>query len=268
MNTKSNSTLKVLEKTLRRRNYAENTITAYVHYCRVFLLSFDRDAHHISAREAKKYLENYMYSSISQQNQIISAVKFLYRNVLGSKLRDLKIIRPRKNKTLPLIIDQQELISKIESISNLKHRAIIQLAFSTGMRVSEITNLKIKDIDSARMVVNVRQAKGNKDRIVKLSNGCLKLLREYYKEYKPTEYLFNGQSKPTYSHGSCRNIVKKYIGEGFKFHSLRHSSLTCMIENGTDVSIVQKMAGHSRLSTTAGYLHLTKNTIQNVYAPI
>lgn len=268
MNEKSKSTLEVMKKTLRRRNYSENTIKTYIHYCAVFLNNFNKDAHHISVKEAKRYIENYNYSSCSQQNQIINAIKFLYKEVLGSKIRDLKIVRPRKSKSQPLIIDQGELIRKISEIENIKHKAIIQLTFSTGMRISEVLNLKIEDVDSKRMVINVRQAKGKKDRIVKLTDACLCLLREYFKEYNPKEYLFNGQKSGKYSASSCRNIVKKYVGEKYKFHTLRHASLTSMIDNGTDVSLVQKIAGHNRLSTTSLYLHLTNKSMQSVNAPI
>lgn len=143
MNKKSMSTLEVMKKTLRRRNYSEQTVRTYISYTKKFLCSFNKDAYHISIKEAKQYLEDYKYSSVSQQNQIINAVKFLYKEVLGSKLRDLKITRPRKEKRLPRVIDRDFLNEKIGSIKNLKHKAILHLAFSTGMRVSEICNLKI-----------------------------------------------------------------------------------------------------------------------------
>ena len=136
------------------------------------------------------------------------------------------------------------------------------------MRVSEVINLKIEDIDSKRMIINIRKAKGNKDRIVKLTESTLSLLREYYKEFRPKVRLFNGQTKEKYSQTSCNKIVKKYLGDKFYFHKLRHSSLTSMIECGTDVSVVQRIAGHNQLSTTAGYLHITKNTMSSVQAPI
>lgn len=262
------TTLEVMERRMRFRNYSGQTIKTYTSYASKFLNSFESDAYHIPTKEAKKYLENYKYSSVSQQNQIISAIKFLYREVLNSKLRDLKIARPRKEKKLPRVLDKDYLIGCIQKISNLKHKAIIQIAFSTGMRVSEVINLKIVDIDSSRMLINIRGAKGNKDRIVRLTDSTLNLLREYYRKFKPKTFMFNGQFSPKYSSTSCNNIVKKYIGKEYHFHELRHSSLTSMIDCGTDVSIVQKIAGHNSVKTTMGYLHVSKRMIQNVHAPI
>lgn len=268
MNKKGKSTLEVFKKTLRRRNYSEQTVKSYSSYVSKFLDSFDEDAYHIPIKTAEKYLEDYRYSSVSQQNQIINAIKFLYREVLGSKLRDLKIVRPRKEKKLPRIIDKDFLIKKIEAIQNLKHRAIIQLAFSTGMRVSEVINLKIVDIDSKRMIINIKNAKGNKDRVVPLSEGTLNILRLYFKEYNPVKYMFNGQFSNKYSSGSCNKIVKKHIGNEYHFHLLRHSSFTSMLEAGTDLRVIQSIAGHLSSKTTEIYTHVSKTLINQVATPM
>lgn len=267
MNKKGLSTLEVMRKTLRRRNYSEQTIKTYCSYVDKFLNNYNKDVYHISVRDAKKYLENYEYSSVSQQNQIINAIKFLYREVIGSKLRDLKVIRPRKEKKLPRVIDKGVLNKQIAEIKNLKHRAILHTAFSTGMRVSEICNLKIKDIDSSRMLITVVSGKGRKDRLVPLSNNTLCLLREYYKEYKPTEYMFNGQSKPTYSSTSCNAIVKKYLGIDKHFHLLRHSSATAMLEAGTDLRYIQSILGHENIKTCQIYTHVSKPMLNQIQTP-
>jgi site-specific recombinase XerD len=160
------------------------------------------------------------------------------------------------------------MVRRIKEIENLKHKSIISLAYSTGMRVSEVCNLKIADIDSARMIINIRNAKGRKDRIVPLSEYVLGILREYFKEYKPVEYLFNGQFDLQYSHRSCNQIVKKYLGEATHFHLLRHSSFTALLEQGTDLRIIQKLAGHSSSKTTEIYTHVSRNLISSICTPI
>jgi site-specific recombinase XerD len=211
---------------------------------------------------------NYEYSSVSQQNQIISAVKFLYREVLNNKLRDLKITRPRKEKKLPKVIDKDFLVEKIKSIPNKKHRAIIQLGYSIGLRVSEVINLKIEDIDSNRMIVHIKNAKGRKDRVLPLSKNTLEVLRDYVRQFKPKEYLFNGSKSPKYSAASCNKIVKKYLGKSYHFHLLRHSFATALLEGGTDLRIIQKMLAHSSSKTTEIYTHVSKNLISSVVTPM
>jgi site-specific recombinase XerD len=136
------------------------------------------------------------------------------------------------------------------------------------LRVSEICNLKISDIDSKRMLIHVKNAKGRKDRIVPLSVNILELLRSYFREYKPNVYLFNGQSSPQYSHRSCNQIVKKYIGEDYHFHLLRHSSFTALLESGTDLRIIQQIAGHSSSKTTEIYTHVSNNLLSQIQLPL
>jgi len=268
MNKKSISTLEKMRKIMRVRNYSEQTIVSYCGYVEKFLGSYNKDPYHISLLDAKNYLQDYDYSSVSQQNQIISGVKFFYREIIGSKLKTLKIIRPRKEKKLPQAIDNIELLSKIDRISNLKHKSIISLAYSTGMRVSEVINLKISNIDSSRMLILIENGKGRKDRYVPLSENILKLLRLYFKQYRPQVYLFNGQKGKMYSATSCNKIVKKYIGESYHFHQIRHSAFTTILENGTDLRIIQVIAGHSKLETTAIYTHISKQLLSNVKLPI
>ena len=135
-------TLEKVSKFMRFRNYSENTISTYISYISKYLNTFTKDVYHISVKDAKNYLENYNYTSRSQQNQIINAVKLLHREILGSKLNTLKITRPRKQKSLPRIIDGNLLKSQILSIENLKHKAILSLGFSCALRVSEVINVE------------------------------------------------------------------------------------------------------------------------------
>jgi site-specific recombinase XerD len=137
-----------------------------------------------------------------------------------------------------------------------------------GLRVSEVINLKIEDIDSSRMIIHIKSSKGKKDRIVPLSPNILALLREYYREYRPSVYLFNGQKSLQYSSTSCNNLVKKYIGNQYHMHLLRHSCFTNLLENGTDLRIIQKIAGHSSSKTTEIYTHVSNQILQKVNLPL
>lgn len=258
----------ITEQKLYYFRYSKNTIETYLHYVNRFENWVNKHHSRLTAKDVQTYISNYKFTSSSQQSQIISALKFAWEKGLGKKYLKIDFKRPRKEKRIPRIIDKDFLIRKIKAITNKKHRAIIQLAFSTGMRVSEVINLKIKDIDSDRMVIRIHNAKGNKDRIVKLTEQTLEVLRSYFREHQPITYLFNGQFGGKYSSGSCNKIVKKYLGDDYHFHLLRHASLTSMIDCGTDVSIVQKIAGHNSLKTTSGYLHVSKRMINKVYAPI
>lgn len=268
MNVKSLSTLKKFKNILRVRNYSQNTIINYCSHIKEFLSNFNSDIYHISVDDVLTFMNNKKFSSVSQQNQYISSIKLLYSTLLGHKIKINTITRPRNEKRLPQIIDKDFLLNKINEIKNIKHKAIISLTYSTGLRVSEIINLKISDVDSKRMIIIVKQGKGRKDRIVPLSLNILTLLREYYKTYKPIEYLFNGQNSLRYSTTSCNKIVKKYLGNDIHFHLLRHSCFTTLLENGTDLRIIQKIAGHNNIKTTEIYTHVSTNLLNNVQLPI
>jgi site-specific recombinase XerD len=169
---------------------------------------------------------------------------------------------------LPRVIDGEFIKQQLYKIENLKHKAILTLTYSVGLRVSEIINLKIEDIDSKRMLIYIKNAKGRKDRVVPLSKNVLELLRIYFKEYRPIEYLFNGQFSNQYSIGSCKKIYKRYIDSNSSIHTLRHSSFTNLLESGTDLRIIQKIAGHSSSKTTEIYTHVSNRLLNKVNLPI
>lgn len=212
--------------------YSKNTVESYKHYVEKFLISVNKYPQHLVSSDFQNYLNNYIFSSTSQQNQIINAIKFLYEKVLDKKYSKIDFSRPRREKRLPRVINKSFLLNIIPKIENLKHRAIISLAYGTGMRVSEVCDLKIEDIDSDNMIVRINQAKGRKDRIVPLSQNNLDLLRSYFMEFRLKIYLFNGQNSLQYSHNSCNEIVKKYLGGDYHFHLLRHSYATTLLESG------------------------------------
>ena len=249
-------------------NYSPRTIKTYLNYIDRFINAVNKPHDKLNSSDFQSYLDNYCFTSVSQQNQIINSIKFLYEKVLDKKYSKINFTRPRSEKHLPQVIDKEFLLSKISKIENLKHKTIISLAYSVGLRVSEIINLKISDIDSKRMIININQAKCKKDRIVPLSPTMLKLLREYYKEYKPITYMFNGQSSIRYSSTSCNQLVKKYLGNEYHFHLLRHSCFTSLLESGTDVRIIQKLAGHSNVKTTEIYTHVSNQMLSKINLPI
>jgi site-specific recombinase XerD len=268
MNPKGESTLKICEQKLKYLNYSKRTSQNYLSHIRKFLISQEKSAIHLNSEDFQRYLDTYKFTSISQQNQVINAIRFLYKFGLGRKYEKVSFKRPKSEKKLPRVIDGEFIKSKLESIQNLKHRALLTITYSVGLRVSEVVNLKIEDIDSKRMLIHIKNAKGKKDRIVPLSKRVLDLLREYYVEYRPQVYLFNGQNSDQYSIGSCQRIYKKYIDQGSSIHTLRHSAFTNLLENGTDLRIIQKIAGHSSSKTTEIYTHVSNQILSKVNLPI
>lgn len=268
MNKKGSSTLKICEQKFKYLNYSTKTIKVYSYYINEFLLNQDKSTQHLNSDDFQNYLINYKFTSVSQQNQVINAIRFLYKEVLGKKYDKVSFQRPRSEKKLPKVINSELIKSKLLEIKNIKHKAILTLIYSVGLRISEVVNLKIEDIDSKRMVIHIKNAKGRKDRIVPLSEKVLDLLRLYYKEYKPKIYLFNGQNSVQYSIGSCQKIYKKYIDDKTSIHCLRHSFATNLLENGTDIRIIQKILGHSNVKTTEIYTHVSKNLLSKVVLPI
>ena len=259
---------RIAEQKMNYFNYSPRTIEVYLHYIQKFIEHAGKHHSRITAMDFQNYLNGFKFSSISQQNQVINAIKFLYEKVLDRKYDKIDFQRPRREKHLPQIIDKDLILNKLATMQNKKHKAIIMLAFSVGLRVSEVINLKIEDIDSKRMIINVRQAKGRKDRVVPLSQNVLNMLREYFKEYKPKQYLFNGQFELRYSATSCNQIVKQHLGDKFHFHLLRHSSFTSMLESGVDLRIIQKIAGHQNVKTTEQYTHVSNQLLSKVALPI
>ena len=261
--------IKICEQKFIYLNYSPRTSENYMYHIKEFVKSIGgKQIIHLNSKDFQTYLDTYSFSSISQQNQVINAIRFLYKFGLDKKYDKVSFKRPRSEKKLPQIIEKQFLLDRIAKIENKKHKAIIALAYSTGMRVSEVCNLKIGDIDSKRMIITIRQSKGRKDRIVGLSQKILEILRIYFTEYRPKEYLFNGQFDLQYSPTSCNQIVKKYLGKEYHFHLLRHSNATALLESGTDLRIIQKHLGHASSKTTEIYTHVSTAILQNMALPI
>ena len=261
--------IKICEQKFIFLNYSPRTKDNYLSHIKDFLNSLDdKQVIHCSSKDFQSYLDNYKFTSISQQNQVINAIRFLYKYGLNKKYDKVSFKRPKSEKKLPKVIDHNHIISQLDKIQNLKHKSILSLAYSVGLRVSEIINLKIQDIDSKRMIIHIKNAKGKKDRIVPLSQNILLLLREYYKQRKPKEYLFNGQNSNQYSIQSCQKLYKIYIDKNSSIHTLRHSSFTNLLESGLDLRIIQKLAGHNSSKTTEIYTHVSNEILSKVKLPI
>jgi integrase/recombinase XerD len=268
MNAKGVSTLKICEQKLNYLNYSIRTRNNYLSHIGKFLKSQEKSALHLNSQDFQSYLDNYQFTSVPQQNQVINAIRFLYKFGLNKKYDKVSFKRPKSEKKLPKVVDGEFIKTQLSKIENLKHKALLTLTFSVGLRVSEIVNLKITDIDSKRMLIHIKNAKGRKDRIVPLSQNVLTLLREYFTQYKPKEYLFNGQNSTQYSIGSCQKLYKKHIDPTGHIHTLRHSCFTNLLENGTDLRIIQKIAGHSNVKTTEIYTHVSNQVLSKINLPI
>jgi site-specific recombinase XerD len=266
---KNEKIIKICEQKFIYLNYSKRTSDNYLSHIRRFIERIgDKQIIHCNSTDFQSYLDNYKFTSVSQQNQIINSIRFLYKYGLDKKYDKVSFKRPKSEKKLPKVIDGDFIKEQLSKIENLKHKTILSLTFSVGLRVSEVINLKIEDIDSKRMIIHIKNAKGRKDRIVPLSQNILQLLREYYKEYKPNTYLFNGQNNLKYSSGSCNKIVKRYLGEEYHIHQLRHSCFTNLLENGTDLRIIQKIAGHNNVKTTEIYTHVSNQLLSKINLPI
>ena len=250
---------------LTNRNYSKRTVETYVCYLEKFLQEIKKNPYHITTKEIESYLLYKKYSSVSQQNQIIGSLKLFAKYVLNKKSVHLnKIERPRRIKKLPKIINAELLAEKIKGVKNLKHRAILSLGLSCGLRVSEVINLKWLDLDRKENVLNVINGKGNKDRKTILNDDLVQLLENYWLEYRSEEFVFNGQFKKQYSAASIQRIVKKHIHKTASFHLLRHSFATFALDNGTKLAPLSGVMGHNNTKTTEMYYHLSAKSLLTV----
>ena len=255
-----------LEK-LEQKRYSTQTIRTYTSYFQDFAKHFSlKNLEDIGVEEINNYLLGLIRErsiSHSQQNQRINAIKFYYEKVLGREKQYYQVERPRKELKLPDILSKEEIAAMIERTENIKHKCLIVMIYSCGLRRSEVIHLRLGDIDSSRMLIKIRGAKGNKDRYVQLAKGALDLLRKYYEVYRPKTWLFEGQKGGSYSAESIVAIVKLAglragINKNIYPHILRHSFATHHLEQGTDLRYIQVWLGHSSSKTTERYTHVSQ----------
>ena len=267
-----------MEQELILKGYSNKTISTYLNEMKSFLkLIKHHDADSFDEEKLRAYFlycHRVLLLSEATIHSKINALKFYYEQVLKRKKLFLQLPRPKKHLQLPKVISEEKIIKGLLLINNLKHRTLLLLAYSGGLRVSEVVSLQVKDIDSDRMQIFISRAKGKKDRIVPLSKSILELLRKYYKIYKPCLWLFEGQSKGMpYSVRSAQIIFKNaFLKLGLQkkcsFHSLRHSFATHLLENGIDLRYIQELLGHNDIKTTLKYTHVSKNALNLLESPL
>lgn len=211
--------------------------------------------------------------SASHQTVILSSIVKFYK-LLFDKDMNLKHLYPKRNETkLPKFLTKQEVKKLLDITKNLKHRAILTTVYSCGLRLSELLELKISDVKSTDFILVIRQAKGKKDRVVNLSPKLIDLLKFYYKEYRPKEYLFEGQSGGKFSPRSVQQVLKKSLKDAninspATVHTLRHSYATHLLENGVDIRIIKELLGHNNIKTTEIYTHITDVARFQIKSPL
>lgn len=262
---------------MRVRRYSPRTINAYTSLVRTYLEILGKCAPaSVRDEDLTRYINKYYVEkgySRSYQNQVVNALKLYYSAEYGRKIREFIKLRPRPEIKLPNILSTVEVKKLLTSFKNEKHRTIFYLIYAGGMRISEVTHLRVTDIDASRNIIHIRQSKGAKDRDIPLSKKALEQLRTYYKLYKPTEYLFEGQFGGMYSTSSIQTLFRKAlknckIHKKATVHTLRHSYATHLLESGTDLRIIQELLGHKSSKTTEIYTHVSQQTKQKIPNPL
>lgn len=255
------------------KNFSEKTVKIYNATVLYTSNKIGKKPSDITEYDLRSYLlENKKYSS-STRMAIINSFKCYYRLVFDKDFDNKVLPRPKVEQKQPDVLSTEEMQLMISSFSNLKHKAIVSLMYSCAMRVGEVTNLKIKDLDTKNDKIIIKNGKGKIDRIVMLDKSLLKLLREYWHQYKTNEYLFEGAKGLKYSEKSIQTLVKVSaakagIKKKISSHSLRHSCLTQLVKDGVDLRTVQKIAGHKNINTTAGYIKLVDCDILGTISPL
>lgn len=265
------------EAWLKSRRYSSSTIKTYTEAIKVFLNYFkDKDPADISNKDFVLFNSNFILKngySASYQNQVINAVKLFYLKVENRKLSINDIERPKKYKPLPKVIPKEMVEKMLTSIPNFKHKTALTIIYACGLRRSELINLRLKDLDSKRRTVTIVNGKGQKDRVLPVSEKIMNLIVKYYKMYRPTIYLIEGQSKgDKYSETSLEKIFHKYLGKiyknhNFTLHCLRHSYATHLLEAGVSLRYIQELLGHKSSKTTEIYTHVSMTGLQNIKNP-
>jgi len=258
------------------RGYSPQTQKHYLSHLRLLEGYLSKPLNQVSPEEIKDFLHYRIKNAVSYSSINIScnAFKVLFNSILKRNWSDDVIVRPKKRKKLPYILSKDEILSIFEHIPNIKHRTILLTAYSAGLRISEVLNLAVSDIDSNNMLIKVRGGKGGKDRFTILGIENLNMLRHYWKLYKPEDLLFPGKipGKPI----AARNIQKVFksakdnagINKPVSVHSLRHSFATHLLENNTDLRTIQVLMGHANINTTCIYLHLSTKRISSIISPL
>ncbi len=262
---------------MKEQRYSERTIEAYTECLQIFFNYCNSKSYlEINNKDIDDFNKNYILKrrlSATYQSQFVNAIKLFYKKIPQTQIFLDRIERPRRGRPLPKVISKEDVARIINSTNNLKHRTMLSFLYSCGLRRSELLEMRITDIDSKRNIVNIRHAKGDKDRQVPLSPKILELLREYFKQYRPITWLFEGDEPNTpYAAESLQKVfvmAKKKAGiiVPFKLHGLRHCYATHLMEAGIGLRYIQELLGHRHIKTTEIYLHVSSESISKIQSP-
>jgi integrase/recombinase XerD len=259
------------------KGYSSRTINNYTRIVSNFAKYYNKSPELLKEKEIREYLHYcIMERKLSEGtvNYINAGLKFFYTKTLNRYWNMDKITRIKEPRRLPSVLSPEEVKSIFDVTENLKHKAILMTIYSAGLRVSEVCNLKITDIDSKNMQILIREGKGKKDRYSLLSKANLEILREYWKKYHPTEYLFSGRYRTdaitprSVQRVMEKSVIKAKITKNATVHTLRHSFATHLLDAGTDICYIQRLLGHTRITTTTIYLHLRRMDLLNIKSPL
>lgn len=264
-------------KFLKGKRYSDSTVHTYSTFVADFIsFQSSKALEELTNRDVEVFIEDVFIArnySISTQRQFISALKLFVVFCPSTKINDLQLERPRKSKKLPSVLSQEEVLRLIQCTPNLKHRAILALLYSCGLRISELIGLRLQDFNVERKQLVVRQGKGRKDRYVSMADSFIPLLTNYYQTYKPRVYFVEGQGGSIYSAESVRHFLRRSckragISKTVTPHTLRHSYATHLLENGVDIRYIQSLLGHAKPETTMIYTHVTRKDLMAIPNPL
>ena len=270
---------KLLEfrKWMEQHRYSEQTIRNYLnHLSQVFLYLRDLDFGKVNVDDIIRFNQDVIIKnklSISYQRVVTGAIKLFYSHFFDHEMDIDKLDRPFRENTLPIVLSKSEVEKILKSAGNIKHRAMLSVIYSCGLRRGELLNLRIVDLDKERNLIRIVQGKGRKDRYVPYSDKLKGVLREYYMKYKPKEYLFEGQGGGPYSARSIAKVLehsveRSGVRKDVHLHTLRHSFATHLLEAGTDIRFIQEILGHSSPKTTMIYTHVSSKKIGEIKSPL
>jgi integrase/recombinase XerD len=262
---------------LRIRNYAPTTVSSYIRSVADFAKHFDKPPDQLGSEEIRSwqlFLLNEKRVKLSTYIQAVCALRFFYQNTLHRRIEIDRIPLPRYEKKLPVILSKAEVKALLEAPQNLKHRAMLATMYGAGLRVSELTSLKVSDLDRGRRVIWVRGGKGHKDRQVMLAEPLRDVLAAYWRWKRPTDWLFPGRNpdRPIATNSvfrACEKAARKAgIVKPVHPHSLRHAFATHLLDEGVNLLVIQALLGHAHLKTTARYLHLSDSAVRSTKSPL
>jgi len=269
--------LQLLIETLQLKAYSESTVRTYRNeFAQLLYVLKSVDVNTLEGIKLRSYFlycTNTLKLSENTLHSRINAIKFYFEQVLHKEKLFFEIPRPKKPLQLPKTISARNIKKLFEVTQNVKHNLMLKICYGMGLRVSEVVNIKITDIDSNTMQVFIERAKGKKDRYANLPESILEQLRAYYKLHKPQKYLFEGLQGEQYSIRSVQQVFKNAmkkagINKVIGIHGLRHSFATHLLENGTDIKFIQELLGHNDIKTTMRYIHVSEQQLKNVKSPL